>query len=266
MDFKADLHTHSTFSDGSLSPRQLLHLAKEKQLSALSITDHDNINAYDNTLFEIAQTLNIELLAGVEISSSYKNETVHILGYNFDYHSNALKEFLNEAQQKRTNRNSQILEKLKKHNIFIDESFLKSKVLGRVHIAQEMIKKGYVKTIQEAFDKYLKDHGPCYVAGEKLIPEQIIQMLHSIKAKAVLAHPHQISKNNLILELLNLPFDGIEVYYGNKNPQLENYLLKIAIQRGLIITGGSDFHGDIKEHLPLGSRWTPKEYYERLKI
>lgn len=266
MDFKADLHCHSTCSDGTLAPLQLIMLAKEKKINALSITDHDTIDAYNEELFHFAKKVEIELLTGVEISAIYKNETVHILGYNFDYESKNLINFLAEIQIKRKGRNLEILQKLKKHQIFIDEELIsKSSSIGRPHLAKEMVKKGYVKNLQEAFDKYLKDGGPCYVAGERLSPLEIIEKLHEIKAKAVLAHPSQISNHKITLEVLNFPFDGLEVFYGFKNPQTENHLIKIAKEKKLIITGGSDYHGETKQYLPLGSRWTPKEYYDKLK-
>jgi 3',5'-nucleoside bisphosphate phosphatase len=270
MDYKADLHCHSHFSDGELSPKELLYLAKKVGLNGLSITDHDNIEAYTHELFSLAESLKIDLLTGVEISSSLQNETVHILGYGFDSHSSILKKFLEEVRERRYRRNIEILKKLAEKNIFLEEKDLYSDrypktAIGRPHIAQLLVEKGYVKDFKTAFNEYLKDGGPCFVIGEKFSPLQIIDLLHKVKAKAILAHPDQISDSTVLRELLQMPFDGIEAYYGIMVLHKEMRWVRLAMKKGWLFTGGSDFHGSSKPFVALGCSWVSKECFDKLK-
>lgn len=270
MDFQADLHCHSTVSDGTVTPSDLLYLAKENGLSALSITDHDTVKAYSKELFELAKELKIELLTGIEISASLNDETVHVLGYGFDCQSKVLDSFLKQVQEKRYLRNKMILEKLEAAGKPIREEELynskePSASIGRPHIAKLMVEKGYVKDFKTAFNEYLKDGGLCYVAGEKYSPDEVIDVLHKAKAKAVLAHPQQISQLDVLHKVLDMPFDGIEVYYGKMMWQKERRWLRIANKKGLLVTGGSDFHGYIKPFLSLGCSWVGKEHFDLLK-
>jgi predicted metal-dependent phosphoesterase TrpH len=274
MDFRADLHLHSTFSDGIYPPEKLLRLAKEVELSGVSITDHDTISAYSEELFDLAKDLDIQLLTGVEISSSLLGDVVHILGYGFDYKSKALLDFLEEARKKRKMRNQAILKKLSNYNIQISIDELYNKGLykneneiasiGRPHIAKLMVEKGFVRDFKAAFSEYLKDGAKCYVEGEKFSPSEVISKLHEVKAKAIIAHPHLIKDFNLLQALLEMPFDGIEAYYGRITPDKEKRWLKIAEKKGWIITGGSDFHGDTKPFLTIGCSWVSKEIFDQL--
>lgn len=273
MDFRADLHVHSFFSDGTLSPEEILYLAKEQDLSAISITDHDTIDAYSDGLFEIAKKLNIKLVLGVEISSQLFGSTVHILAYNFDITSKSFNNFLIQLWERRQNRNILILEKLKEKNIEIFENELyefgrkkniPKTTIGRVHIAKIMIDKGFVKSIKEAFDNYLKDDGPCFVMGERFSPKEIIDQVHIADGKAVLAHPNLIKKSKTINALLELNFDGIEVFYAKLNPFDERKWLKIAEKKAFIPTGGSDFHGSIRPYIELGCSWVNEETFNKI--
>ena len=266
---------HSYFSDGTNSPEELLYLAKEKNLSAISITDHDTIDAYDDNLFEIAKKLNISLIVGSEISSQLFNTTVHILAYGIDLQSKSFKEFLKELWEKRRDRNIKILEKLLIKNIDISEKDLieyckktniSKTVIGRVHIAKLMIEKGYVKTINEAFDEFIKDDGPCFVMGDRFTPKEVIDQIHMAKAKAVLAHPNIIKKSKVIDALLEHDFDGIEVYYSKLYPMHEKKWLKIAQKKNLIATGGSDFHGSVKPFITIGCSWVDEETFNKIII
>jgi predicted metal-dependent phosphoesterase TrpH len=269
MSFRADLHCHSDCSDGLLSPKELLYLASESKLSGLSITDHDTIKGYSKELFDVSDKLQIKLLTGVEISSSMDKETVHVLGYGFDYTSEVLKSFLKKLQIRRYNRNIAILKKLSDYNIKITEkelyeSYKSSEAIGRPHIAQLMVKKGYVSHFKEAFNEYLKDGGKCYVFGEKFSVEEAIEKLHEVKAIAVLAHPEQIGNVRILKKILDLPFDGVEAYYGKLLPSKEKRWVRIANSKGWITTGGSDFHGEIKPFISLGCSWVPEDIFEKL--
>jgi len=275
MNFRADLHVHSYFSDGTNSPKELLLLAKENNLSAISITDHDTIDAYDDKLFEIANKLGIKLLVGSEISSQLFDKTVHILAYGIDLYSESFKNFLEKLWEKRRDRNIQILKKLSTKNIDISENDLiefsrktniSKTVLGRVHIAKLMIEKGYVKTLNEAFDKYIKDDGPCFVMGDRFTPKEVIDQIHMANGKAVLAHPSIIKSSRVLDSLLELDFDGIEVYYAKLLPVHEKKILKIAERKNLIATGGSDFHGSVKPYITIGCSWVDEKTFNKLII
>jgi 3',5'-nucleoside bisphosphate phosphatase len=260
--FRADLHCHSVCSDGSDTPLELLLLAKKADLSGLSITDHDTIEAYTPELFHSAQELGIQLLAGVELSTEIDDQTIHILGYGFDLASPQLISFLDEMQKRRNTRNRAILQKLAAKNIIVTDEELATlvthgmkKTIGRPHIASIMVKKGYVRTIQDAFIYYLSEGTPYYVPGFKFTPSDAIQVIHEAKGKAVLAHPHYIQKGRLLNTLLSLPFDGIECYYGSLQEHQERPWVKIATDRNWIATGGSDYHGQFRPRITLGCSW-----------
>ena len=273
MDFKADLHMHSYFSDGTMSPEELLHLAKEKKLSGISITDHDTIDGYTDKIFQLARNLDIMLLQGVEISSEFSSSSVHILGYGFDLKSKAFQDFLLDIQERKRQRNVKILEKLRSNNIQITEEelyeYAKEKgvnktIVGRPHIASLMLEKKYIANIQEGFDRFLKDDGMCYVAGDRVSSELVVKKLHEANGIAILAHPHLIKSKKLLKKLLNLGFDGIEVYYGRLPFYIETNWKKIAEDNNLLITGGSDFHGSIKPHISLGCSWVDKDVFNEI--
>lgn len=271
-DFKADLHCHSTFSDGTNSPLDLVKKASENGLKGLSITDHDTIEAYSPELFSMADSLGIRILSGIEISSELNHIPIHILGYGFDLNASDLISFLNEMQKRRMSRNFAILEKLKERNLPIEEEELiqfarrseKKKTIGRPHIAEMMVRKGYVASIQQAFERYLKEGALCYVSGFKYTPMNAIDEIHKANGKAVLAHPHFIKKGSLLRNLLSLPFDGIECYYSNLPKELETPWVKIAKEKNWIATGGSDYHGAFKPHISLGCSWVDEKTFNAL--
>lgn len=267
QEFRADLHCHSTCSDGSLTPVEIVHLAKEIGLSALSITDHDTIEAY-KTATAAAQEAGIELITGIEFSSSQDGESVHILGYGFDTDNEAINTLCAKHKERRSKRNGMILDLLKKHNMPLTEDDLPKatkKTVGRPHIAQAMVEKGYVATIQDAFRKYIGEGCPCYTTGPVFTVAETIDVLHKANAVAIIAHPHIINDNRLINELLELPFDGIECYYARYPATSHDRWLKIATKHHWLITGGSDFHGAVKPNLPLGSSWIDQEHFTNLK-
>jgi 3',5'-nucleoside bisphosphate phosphatase len=272
MSFKIDLHCHSKCSDGSLTAKELLFLAKQINLQGLSITDHDTMDAYNEDLMLLAKQLDLILIAGIEITSCLFNESIHILGYNFDLSSTDLQKFLSEIQKKKQERNRAILEKLKERKIFISEEELYScfikdinkTTIGRPHIALLMKKKGYISSIQEAFDKYFGDKGPCFVMGERPSSQEVIDEIHKAKGKAIIAHPSQIKNAKILREVLLLSFDGIEAYYSKLLLDQEMKWINIAKDKKWLITGGSDFHGDIRPHVDLGCSWISKEDFLKL--
>lgn len=271
-EFRADLHCHSNCSDGTDSPIALVHLAKKAQLQGLSITDHDTLDAYTPELFAEAKKLSIQILPGIEISSELNPFSIHILGYGIDLQAEGLRLFLTEIQSRRRERNRAILKKLAQKKMQISEEELNAfalagqekKVIGRPHIAALMVQKGYVGSTQDAFQYYLKEGASCYASGIKYTPKEAIAAIHEAKGKAILAHPHFLRKGSLMRQLLRLPFDGIECYYGNLAKHFEAPWLQIAKDKNWIATGGSDYHGSVKPHITLGSSWVSQETFTQL--
>jgi 3',5'-nucleoside bisphosphate phosphatase len=274
QDFRADLHCHTDCSDGSLSPEQILKLAVDIGLKGLSITDHDSIDAYASAL-PLSKELGIELISGAEFSSIEGAVSIHLLGYSFDLKSQILMQFCKKHNQRRENRNRSILEQLTKYKMPVTEEEvndcafkgnpLARRTIGRPHIAQAMIKKGYVRTVAEAFQKYLGEGKLCFAPGESFSVEETIDVIHKAKGLAVIAHPHLIHHPETLKKLLELEFDGIECYYGKFSPSDHKRWLKIAEKKNWLITGGSDFHGDIKPGIPLGCSWVPEETFRILQ-
>jgi predicted metal-dependent phosphoesterase TrpH len=266
--FRADLHCHSTFSDGSETPARLLEMAKSAGLSGLSITDHDTIDAYPSAIVE-AKKQGILLGSGVELSCAFQNTSLHLLGYDFSLENPALVQFCERHVQRRKNRNLRMLEKLRKYQMTMTEEELiqsnpATKTLGRPHIAKLMIEKGYVKTFKEAFNEYLGDGKKCYDPGEPFSAEETISVIHEARGKAFLAHPHLLDQPKIVDDLLKLPFDGIECRYAKFTPPEEKRWMKIAQSRNLLMSGGSDFHGGDKTYLPLGSSWVDEPTFHKI--
>jgi len=267
-EFKADLHCHTNCSDGSDTPLEILHLAKKAGLQGLSITDHDTIRAYTPELFEEAARLDLRLLPGTEISSELEDLPVHILAYGFDVTSKTFNQFLEAMQKRREKRNAAILEKLRQRNMPITEEELKNfateRTVGRPHIAQIMVQKGYVANIRDAFELYLKENASCYASGMKFAPDEVIGHIHRAKGKAVLAHPHFFKGKALLRKLLGFAFDGYECYYSRLDKSQEMPWLKRAQEKGLIATGGSDYHGKLKPYISLGASWVGLDTFKQL--
>ncbi|MBS3740884.1 MAG: PHP domain-containing protein [Candidatus Cloacimonetes bacterium] len=263
---KLDLHTHTTASDGSYTPNELVKTAISNNLKYLSITDHDNIEALEE-ISEIPDKLNF--INGVEISAEF-SKTLHILGYNFNKNNLKLNKKLNELQDYRKNRNHKMLANMKNRGFHITWEELKEEakgeIVGRPHFASLMDKKGYVNSYQEAFDKYLKKGAPLYLNKKRLAPDTAIELILQSNGIPVMAHPYQTQLDeedleSLIKKLRSYGLQGIEVFYSqHTDKQIEQYL-KYAKKYELVITAGSDFHGTNKEYIELGMN-VNREYIE----
>jgi len=265
MTSRADLHCHSTYSDGSLTPKELVALAKEMGLSGLSITDHDSFSGY----FE-AEGEGIDILPGVELSTEFEKKSVHILGYAFDPHDKDFTAFCLAQREARLERNRQIIQRLAQSGLELTEDEVidsrdPNKAYGRVHIALVLLKKGYIKDFHEAFKRFIGSNCSCYVPGKKCTSLEAIEAIHKAKGKAVLAHPHLLHSRSLERKLLALPFDGLEAYYGRFLPNVNAHWVEVAQKRGLFVTGGSDFHGLPKPEVRLGANVAPQDVFEALK-
>jgi len=255
-----DLHAHTSASDGTLSPKELVNLAKSEGIEAIAITDHDTIEGVSEAL-EAGEKNGIEVIPGVEISIDHQPGSMHVLGLFVDIESKKLNEYLTDLQASRSSRNPRIIEKLNEVGLSITMEQVREisggGQVGRPHIASALLKNGHVSSIQQAFDKYLKKGALAYYERRRLSREKAVDMIHGAGGLVILAHPgtlgvNRISFNNLMSELKEVGFDGIEVFYNNHSQVDEDRLMKIVDEFGFIISGGTDFHGDNKPSIKLG--------------
>lgn len=243
-----DMHVHTTASDGKLAPEEVVRLALDLGLEGLSITDHDTVNAINPALQIISQRrLRLELIPGIELNTEAGTNEVHILGYYLDHNNRSLLLKLQELKRARDERAYKIVARLEELGLPLDlervKEHARGEVVGRPHIADAMIEKGYVSSREEAFEKYL-DHGrPAYVSRYKFPPREAIELIKGCGGLAVLAHPGLIDDPTLVAEVIAMGVDGLEVYYPQHSDVQTSYYLRLAEENGLLITGGSDFHG-----------------------
>ena len=252
-----DFHTHTTASDGTFTPQQLVDEMQKKTIEYFSITDHDTIDGV-KAIKHIPH--GVQFITGVEISAEFP-KTLHILGYGFDPDNQELNDSLDELQAFRKNRNAQMIEKMKEigFEITMDELIREagSDLVGRPHFANLFLNKGYCKSYQEAFDKYLKKGAPLYMNKKRLAPDKAIELIHKAGGIAVMAHPYQTklegeALKGLVEQLVSCGLDGIEVYYSQHTLEQVDDYQKIALKYNLMATAGSDFHGSNKPDIPLG--------------
>ncbi|MEO0228505.1 MAG: PHP domain-containing protein [candidate division WOR-3 bacterium] len=247
---RCDLHLHTTKSDGLYTPKDLVYFLYTKGIKIISITDHDSIEGI-NEAQEEAEKLGIEVITGIELSAEHKGQEVHILGYFIDINSPDLLNYLRVFREARKERFVKMIEKLRSMGIELSvdvAKFDEKQSIGRPHVAKEMVEKGYVSSIEEAFAKYIGDGGPAYVKKFKISIKEAIDIIHNSQGVAVLAHPGLLNNMEDVINLaLQSGLDGIEVYHP-KNPEyIENILFEIAFKNNLMITGGTDFHGTLDE-------------------
>jgi hypothetical protein len=256
-----DLHTHSTASDGELSPTELVKTAAKIGLTAIALSDHDTMQGIEEAL-AAGVVNNIEVIPAVEISVNDDYDSLHMLGYFVDHHNDKLNVMLSSVRDSRDNRNVKILSRLSElgyplsaENVLRDSEEGTS---GRVHIANALVAAGYIPTFQEAFDRLLNRGGPAYVDRYRPTIKEAIKVIHLAGGLAVWAHPglHEEKMEGLINRLpiwIDYGLDGIESDYCMHSIQVRDRLRAIALKNNLIYTGGSDFHGSIKPENALGN-------------
>ena len=271
-----DLHTHSIFSDGTCSPKELLILAKEAGLSAVALTDHNTIAGIDFFLEE-SKNFDIEAIPGVEISSDYEGTELHILALCLDNeHFNGINDFLKIPIKRKEASNKLLAERLIGKGYKVDYDKLKSRnrgSLNRVHFAIELIKNGYVTSIKEAFDTILSVKYGLYEEPKRYTAQEVIEFINSINAVSVLAHPLlTLSKEELIEFLPKAKEYGlmaIETRYSKYSQEEQSFSTQIAKEFGLLESGGSDFHGenkpDIKMGVGMGDLQVPFQFLLKMK-
>ena len=266
---KADLHVHTTASDGLLSPEDVVKWAAHKKLSAIAITDHDTIKGIQPAAL-ICKQYNVEVIPGIEFSSEHMDEEIHILGYYIDYNKDWLKIKLDEMYESRYIRAIKMIDKLKGIGINITleqvKSIAESGTIGRPHIARAMQENGYIENMKEAFNKYIGKGGPAYVERYRIRCQEAIDIIKQLGGVPVLAHPGLINKKDCIKDIVGMGIEGIEVYHTKHDGKIIRDALKLAAERKLLITGGSDCHGIFLHNEPiLGNVWVDYKYVELLK-
>lgn len=273
-----DLHVHSTRSDGTFSPKELVDYAIEKKLTAFALTDHDSIAGLEEAIRyaenlrqditasvgennEFSNRYVPEIIPGIEFSTEYQGRDIHIVGLYIDYHNPAFAKPLQDFISSRNLRNEKMCGLLREHGIDITYERLCAEfpeaVITRAHYAKYLLEHGYVGSMNEAFDRYVGDHAPCYVPREKVTPVQAVKLILEADGVPILAHPmlYHMSDTRLetlVAELKEAGLMGIEAIYNNHTAGEERQIRRLAAKYHLLISGGSDFHGANKPKLDLG--------------
>lgn len=266
-----DLHVHSSRSDGTLSPARLVDYAMEKKLAAFALTDHDTVDGLDEAM-EYAGWLAAsrpgsrgivpEVIPGIEFSTEYRGRDIHILGLYIDHKNPLLRTHLKTFVDARIERNRKMCRRLQENGISVTYESLLSEfpgsVITRAHYAKYMLMHSYIQTMKEAFDLYVGDQCPCFVPREKVTPIQAVQLILAAGGIPILAHPvlyHMDSAEleKLVRELKNHGLIGLEAIYSTYNESEERNIRTLAARYGLLISGGSDFHGSNKPGLDMAT-------------
>lgn len=272
-----DLHVHSNRSDGTLTPVELASYAAQKGLRAFALTDHDTLEGIPEAA-KAAADLGIELIPGIEFSSAYQGQDVHILGLDLDGSNPDLKEEIRRFQQERQLRNQKMIDRMAADGIRISRERMVAAfgdvLWTRAHFARYLQQEGYVKEMRDAFSTYIGDNCPYYVPRQKTSPSHVVRLIRKAGGIPVLAHPFQYRLDEeglcvLIRSLKQAGLLGIEAIYSTHSPEQENEIRKLARNFGLCISGGSDFHGAHKPDIDLGcgkgNLRIPYEILERLR-
>lgn len=265
---RADLHIHTTYSDGSYRPEEAVSYAKRTGLGCIGIADHDSVDGLDEA-FLAGEAYDVEVIPAVEVSAEEDKKELHILGYCIDYKDEDLKAVLSQIREDRKNRLYKMAEALNKHGVDIDADDLIKSVgevsISRLHIAHYMEAKNLVSSWREAFSKYIGDDKPCYVASFRHSSKEAIELIKKAKGIPVIAHPGLNKIDNLLPKLIEQGMAGIEAFHSEHSSSASRYYEKYAREHGLLVTGGSDCHGTRKGRILMGKVTVPYSYVEELK-
>jgi len=267
---RVDLHVHSTASDGVFSPEVIVSKAAALGLTLIALADHDSVDGIAPALEAARAYPQLSVIPAVEISTDLPDGEAHVLGYFIDHASQELRSALEKFRNSRQRRAQAMVDKLNGLGVDIDWQRVREIAgegsIGRPHIAQAMLEKGYVASFKEAFDRYIGHGGPAYVEREKMTPAEAVQLVVRSKGLPVLAHPFTVNDPEaMIIELKEIGLVGIEAYYKDYTSEEIQMLVSIADKYGLITTGGSDYHGiDDSTETALGGVDIPPESVERL--
>lgn len=255
-----DLHVHSTESDGTLTPEDLVAEAKKAELAAFALTDHDTCQGVGKAM-PLAASAGIELIPGIELSTDYHGKEVHIVGLYIDIENEQLLKKTAEYRKCRSERNALMVEALRKEGLSITMEELVAEnpdcIITRANIARFLYEHGQIKSVREAFDRYIGDHCKCYVGRLKVASTDAVRLIKEAGGTAILAHPllYGLSNTNLqkmIDALKPVGLDGLEAIYSTYTTGEEQQMKRLARENGLLISGGSDFHGSNKPDIALG--------------
>ncbi len=266
---KADLHIHSTASDGKLTPADVVLEAARRGLSFIALADHDCIDGIASAQATARAFPGLKVIPGVEISTDIAEGEVHVLGYFIDYTDAEFNAALDRFKKSRLQRGEKMVAKLGKLGIHIDwqrvREIADGSSIGRPHIAQAMLEKGYVTSFQQAFSEYLGHNRPAYVERDKMTPEEAVELIIKAEGLPVLAHPLTFpDPEALTAELKEGGLVGLETYYNGYTTEEINRLLMLAQKYELITTGGSDYHGIDDTETAIGGAGLPLEAVEKL--
>lgn len=273
-----DLHVHSNESDGTVAPEELVREAKQIGLSAFALTDHDTTEGLDRAI-ACGESEGVEVVPGIELSTSYLGKDIHVLGYYMDYHNECFQEQLKAFRDSRDVRNEEMFRRLRELGFekITTEALLEAfdnPVITRAHVAKFMLECGYVKSREEVFQRYIGDNCPCYVERKKISPNQAVKLITEFGGIPVLAHPllYKFGTETLDALVASMKEDGLkglEVIYSTYNSREQRKLRELAKKYGLIVTGGSDYHGtnkkDIKLGIGMGNLFVPADCLENIK-
>jgi predicted metal-dependent phosphoesterase TrpH len=265
----ADLHTHTNFSDGVLSPEGLVRKAKSVGLEAIAISDHDNVGALEEAA-EVGRSIGVEVIPGLELSATLGEKDVHILAYFFDPSHTRLLEYLEFFRLERLRRAERIVQKLNGLDIplSIDAVLDKAGIgsVGRPHIASALVEEGHIQTYHEAFSKYIGARGPAYESKYQLSPGEAVRLIAQAGGLSFFAHPGKYTTESDLVALMDVGLDGIEVIHPSHSPSMQQHYRSLASQYFLLHSGGSDYHGGKKnDDLSFGSYGVPMSVVEDMR-
>ncbi len=264
-----DLHVHTSMSDGRFSPEEIVSRAAKAGLSVIAITDHDNVDGIAPALAAAAAFPQLRVIHGVEISSDIPDGEVHLLGYCLDYSDRELLAALERMRNSRVTRARKMVARLAELGLPVAWErvleFAGEGSIGRPHIAQALLERGYIGSLSEAFDGYLERNGPAYVGRDKMTPTEVVELILAADGLPVMAHPTTVpDAEAMIDELRASGLVGIEVYYASHSAATVRRLEALAVRTGLIPTGGTDYHGLDDVEVTLGQVAVPPKSVERL--
>ncbi|MFH1651925.1 MAG: PHP domain-containing protein [Chloroflexota bacterium] len=268
---KADLHVHSTASDGRYRPEEIVAKAAALGITALALADHDSVDGVAPALESARAFPDLTFIPNVEISTETDAGEIHILGYYLDYRDAELLTRLEGFRNSRLNRARKMLEKLEGLGMPLSwervQEFAGTGAIGRPHVAQAMLEKGYITTFREAFDKYISHGGPAYVPRDKMTPAEAVALVVRARGLPGLAHPFTVNKlDTLLPELKAAGLEALEVYYDSYTPEQRQALGELARRFRLVPTGGSDYHGlEGMNETMLGEAGVPEKAVEKLR-
>ena len=264
----ADLHLHTNFSDGTFTPEELTTHAKRHDLRAIALTDHDTMEGCARTAAACKET-GIQFIPATELTAEQDGIELHLLGYYLDSENETLKGQLTKFQEVRQNRIVEITERLRGLGVQLEaESVFRlanCRAPGRPHVARAMVKEGYVGSLDEAFERFLKKGKPAWAPKFKMSAAEAIELIHQAGGVAVLAHPGLSRADETIDALISSGLDGLECFHTKHSTYVTEHYLEIAERHGLVVTGGSDCHGMSKGKPLIGTLKIPYQYVEWLE-